>query len=161
MINNVFDMIRIMIDYIFFINKADIDGDEMSDDEYSEDESSLNSFNDLNSIIELKKYKDYKSGSNIDLLTQADSVWKTFQHLSGSLIKLPASIFSSMMTVHPLILNHYATQIMDDLHDCIDKIKISCPKCEGFALIEPLEVTVDKVKSHLVRRLCTGWIDGT
>ena len=65
-----------------------------------------------------------------------------------------------MMTVHPLILTHYATKIMDDLHGCIDEINKSCPRVEGFALIEPLEITVDNVKSHLVRRLCTGWIDG-
>lgn len=158
MINNVFDLIRIMIDYTFFIgqDENDDDDDEIIEEETEEMDASME---EIENVVELKKLMDYKSETNLDTISQADSAWKTFQKLSGGLIKLPAPIFSKMMVAHPLILIHYSTQIMDILHDCLAKIKVSCPQVEGFTLIETLEITVDTVKACLVKNICNQWVD--
>ena len=154
-------MIRLLIDFSFFINQADDDNED--DDEFSdEDDDNFESMADqLESAKELKLFKDYRSDANLDTTTETDSIWKTFQVISGNLIKLPSSMFADMMVAHPLILVHYSTQIMDLLHDCLDKIKITCPKVEGFTLIEPLEFAINTVKTCLVKKICRGWVEGT
>lgn len=162
MINNVFDMIRLLIDFSFFINQDDNENenDEFSDEE--EDDFNVESAElDLDSARKLKQFKDYKSNNSLNGTVETDSIWKTFQIMSGNLIKLPASMFAEMMLAHPLILIHYSTQIMDLLHDCLDKIKTSCPKVEGFTLIQPLEYAIDTVKTCLVKKICRGWVEGT
>lgn len=160
MINNVFEMIRLLIDFSFFINQADDDNED--DDEFSDDGDNFETMtHQLESAKELKQFKDYRSDANLDTTTESDSIWKTFQVISENLIKLPSSMFADMMVAHPLILVHYSTQIMDLLHDCLDKIKITCPKVEGFTLIEPLEFAINTVKTCLVKKICRGWVDGT
>jgi hypothetical protein len=153
MMTNIFEILQTMINYSFFLNQDDDDDWEPSLDSFGE---ALKSHEVA--VPKLKELNSFVATNDDENDFDADAVWLTFQNVTNSLDKLPKKEYGINFNAHPLMILHFATQIMDSFKRCYNEIKPSYTGDEGSAVLESLSATVDTVKDRLITSICDGWV---
>jgi exocyst complex component 2 len=157
MMTNIFEIIQTMINYTFFLNQEE----EEEEDLEEEDEDPVVEKVPLKKDITVPKLKELNSfvATNDNEDFDADAVWQAFQNVTGTLERLPSKDYGINFKAHPVMIVHFATQIMDSFQACYDEIKPCYTGDEGSAVLESFAATVDTVKERLVTSICDGWVE--
>ena len=157
MMNNVFEIVQIMLNYAFFL----IEDDDNDDDSMEQDEEiDVESIKDEGKIPMLKSLGRYGSMAAFDADAEDESqkAWHTFQEMSDALVRLPRGEISQHLQAHPMILVPYSISISNTLNECISSIRPYYGNEEGVAALNSLIATVDSVKSCLVKGMCEKFV---
>lgn len=150
MVNNLFELIQIMINYSFHLQSADDD-----DLVYEDEDESLDKMDQYPS-------SSFNGMSNLSLneKTDDDVVYRTFMKIHDSLPLLSETEDANFLEANPIMIVHFSARITDTLTKLQNELKGFSSADEGASVMNSLNASLDSVCDFLVDKICSGWIEG-